>query len=342
MLASPCLPAPPSDLLGETLHLLQLTGTLYCRAELTAPWGVEFPRLEGLMTFQVVTEGQCWFETDGSPPRLLRPGSLILIPHGTPYRLRSDLCAPAQQLFSIPVEAVSERYEIMRYGGGGALTQITCGVVRFDQAAAQRLVSLLPEVLERGVWDGTASNWLLSSLQLITLEASALRPGGETVLTRLADIIIIQTLRDWIDTAPEARCGWLSALRDERIGRALAAMHRAPERPWSVTSLARELGMSRSAFSARFTELVGSSPARYLTEWRLQLARLHLPKSTEPLAALAARFGYQSEAAFSRAFTREFGIAPGSLRRSSRDELAAPLRGHAARERGSTARPETG
>jgi AraC-like DNA-binding protein len=314
MLCTPRRPTLCADPLGETLHLLQLIGTLYCRAELTAPWGVEFPRLEGLMTFQVVTEGSCWLELQGQEPRQLRPGNLILIPHGTPYVLRSSPNARAEPLFEIPVEHVSERYEIMRYGGGGASTQITCGVVRFDQVAAERLIKALPEVLWLDAWS-TGDGWLQSLLQLITREATALRPGGETVITRLADVIIIQVIRGWLDSAPEAQRGWFSALRDPQIGSSLAAIHRAPQLPWTVDALASEVGMSRSAFSARFTELVGSPPVRYLTEWRLQLARLELQRSSEPLAALAARFGYQSEAAFSRAFSREFGAAPGSFRR---------------------------
>ena len=314
VLTPPRRPTLCSDPLGETLHLLQLTGTLYCRAELTAPWGVEFPRLEGLMTFQVITEGSCWFELQGQESRQLRPGNLILIPHGTPYVLRSAPDARAEPLFDIPVEHVSERYEIMRYGGGGAPVQITCGVVRFDQVAAERLISSLPQVLWLDAW-GTGDGGLQSLLQLITREASALRPGGETVITRLADVIIIQAIRAWLDSAPEAQRGWFSALRDPQIGSSLAAIHRAPQHPWTVDGLASEVAMSRSAFSARFTELVGRPPVRYLTEWRLQLARLELQKSSEPLAALAARFGYQSEAAFSRAFSREFGAAPGSFRR---------------------------
>jgi AraC-like DNA-binding protein len=314
VITAPRRPTLHTDPLGETLHLLQLTGTLYCRAELTAPWGVEFPRLEGLMTFQVVTEGSCWLELQGQESRQLRPGNLLLIPHGTPYVLKSAPDAWAEPLFDIPVEHVSERYEIMRYGKGGASTLITCGVVRFDQVAAERVISALPEILWLDAWS-TGDGGLQTLLQLIAREASALRPGGETVITRLADVIIIQAIRAWLDTAPEAQRGWFSALRDPQIGSSLATIHRAPQLSWTVDSLASEVGMSRSAFSARFTELVGTPPVRYLTEWRLQLARLELQKSSEPLAALASRFGYQSEAAFSRAFSREFGAAPGSFRR---------------------------
>ncbi len=308
------LPAT-ADPLSETLHLLRLDGTLYCRAELTAPWGVRVPRLEGFMTFQVVTHGQGWLEVEGLPPRRLTPGSLTLLPHGVEHCMRSAQGVDAQPLFDIPVEQISERYEIMRYGGGGELTRATYGVMRFDHVAARRLFELLPTVLHIDSWDDAAGGWLQSTLRFITHEASMLRPGGETVITRLADILVVQAIRSWLDSAPEARVGWLAALRDEQVGRALACMHREPQRDWTVPALAKEVGMSRSGFSARFTRLVGESAMRYLARWRLQLARTRIADTTEAIATIAAEFGYRSEASFGRAFKRMFGVSPGSLRR---------------------------
>ncbi|MEV6521064.1 AraC family transcriptional regulator [Longispora sp. NPDC051575] len=305
---------PPADLLGEALHLLHLTGTLYCRAELTAPWGVAVPTLPGLMTFQIVTAGACWLDVDGAEPLLLRQGSLALIPHGTPHRMRSAPDAATLPLFDLPVEHVSEWYEIMRHGGGGEFTHITYGAMTFDHVTAQRLVAQLPAVLHVDTWDEDDASWLHSTLRFITREALTLRPGGEAVITRLADILAIQAIRSWLDSAPEARQGWLAALRDPQIGRALSSMHRSAGLSWTVAALAREAGMSRSAFAARFTELVGEPAMRYLAEWRMQLARTHLRQSTEPLSAVAHRFGYQSEAAFCRAFKRSFGVPPGSAR----------------------------
>jgi AraC-like DNA-binding protein len=137
------------------------------------------------------------------------------------------------------------------------------------------------------------------------------------VITHLADILIIQAIRSWLDSAPDANQGWLAALRDKQIGRALSAIHRAPEKAWSVTSLAKEAGMSRSGFSARFTDLVGDSVMRYLTQWRMRLARSHLLDQSESLSLLAERVGYQSEAAFCRAFKREFGVSPGNVRKTT-------------------------
>ncbi|XWL05102.1 AraC family transcriptional regulator [Sorangium sp. So ce307] len=309
--------APATDPLGESLHLLRLTGTLYCRAELSAPWGVDVPALEGLMTLQVITAGQCWLEVDGAPPRRLQQGSLALIPHGAPHRLRSSTRARAEPLFDIPVERVSDRYEIMRYGGGGEVTHVTYAAMRVDHVVARRLVSQLPDVLHIDTWDDDDTGWIHSTLRLISREALALRPGGETIMTRLADVLVVQAIRSWLVSAPEAGRGWLAALRDEHVGRALSAMHRSPERAWNLVSLAREARMSRSAFAARFTELVGEPAMQYLAESRMQLARTHLQQTSEPLADIARRVGYGSEAAFCRAFKRTFGVPPGSVRHAA-------------------------
>ncbi|MCH8223422.1 MAG: cupin domain-containing protein, partial [Chloroflexi bacterium] len=154
---------PSSDPLGEILHLLRLNGVLYCRAELTAPWGIELPELEGCMMIQIVTAGHCWLEIEGDDPRLLRHGSLALMPHGTGHSVRSSPRAEIKPLSDIPVENVSDRYEIMRYGGGGDLTRITYCGVRFDHVAAQRLIELLPRVLQVDTWDQEDS-WLHSTV----------------------------------------------------------------------------------------------------------------------------------------------------------------------------------
>ena len=303
-----------SDPLGEALHLLKLTGILYSRAELTGPWGIDLPAFENCMMFHIITKGHCWLEVDGEEPRLLQRGSLVLVPHGNGHCIRGSLGDKSVALFDIPVEQISDRYEIMHYGGKGELTQLTCGVVRFDHLAGRQLIELLPKVLQIDSWADDEHSWLQSTLNFIAHEARELRPGGETVITRLADILIIQAIRSWIDSSPEADKGWLAALHDKHIGRALAVIHRQPEINWSVASLAKEVGMSRSGFSARFTNLVGKSVMQYLTQWRMQFAREQLQETSEPLSVIADRIGYQSEAAFCRAFKRIYGVSPGSIR----------------------------
>ena len=308
------IPAP-SDPLGEALHLLRLTGSVYARSELTAPWGIELPPLVGHMMFHIVTVGRCWLEIDGSAPLQLERGSLALVPHGLGHALVSERGEAAVPFFDLPIERVTERYERLEHGGGGEACRLICVVVRFDDAAAERLVDALPPVLHLDAWEGGDDRWLSDTLRFIAREAEALRPGGETVITRLADILAIQMIRHWIESETELEHGWLAALRDERLGRAIAAMHREPGRDWSLESLASAASMSRSAFAARFSEVLGEPAMRYLTRWRLQLARVALRESDEGVGLVAERFGYRSEAAFCRAFKREFGVSPGSDRR---------------------------
>lgn len=318
---TPVLPES-TDPLGETLHMLRLTGTLYCRGEFTAPFSIEIPDLEGVMTFLVVTSGLCWLQVADAEPRLLNQGNLALIPHGVSHIVSSDPGLRPDPLFDLPVEKISDRYEHMRHGGGGELTQTMYGVIRFDDIAAQHLLRLLPQTIYIDGWHDDAGGWLQSTLRFIASEAASLKPGGETVITRLADVVVIQAIRSWLEHSPEADQGWLGALRDRQIGRALALIHRDPASDWGVATLADAVAMSRSAFSARFTQLVGEPPGRYLTEWRMQLARVRLLDSTIPVAAVAAELGYQSEAAFCRAFKRTFHDSPGHVRRRTRKSPA--------------------
>lgn len=312
---TPVLPES-TDPLGETLHMLRLTGTLYCRGEFTAPFSIEIPDLEGVMTFLVVTSGRCWLQVTDAEPRLLDQGNLALIPHGIPHIVSSDPTLQPDPLFELPVEKISDRYEHMRHGGGGELTQTMYGVIRFDDVAARQLLRLLPKTIYIDGWHDDAGGWLQSTLRFIASEAASLKPGGETVITRLADVVVIQAIRSWLEHSPDADQGWLGALRDRQIGRALALIQKDPANDWSVATLADAVAMSRSAFSARFTQLVGMSPGRYLTDWRMQVARKRLLDSGDSVAVIASDLGYQSEAAFCRAFKRTFDLSPGSVRRS--------------------------
>lgn len=305
-----------ADALGHALDLLQLTGTLYCSAELSSPWGVQVPELEGAMTFQLVTAGECWLEVAGGEPQLLREGTLTVLPHGAPHCFRSQPRAALTGLNDLPVERLNERFEVLRHGGGGTATRVLYGVARFEPLAGRRLLATLPTALHIDTWSEATSGWLQSTARFIAQEAMELRPGAETVITRLADILLIQALRVWLECAPMVSQGWMAALRDPQVGRALTALHAAPEQGWSVASLASKAGMSRSVFAARFNELLGEAPMRYLASVRLQMAHAQLRRSSEPLSVLAERFGYQSEAAFGRAFRRAFGVSPGSVRRT--------------------------
>jgi AraC-like DNA-binding protein len=310
-------PWPPADPLGEALHFLRMNGAFYCRSELTAPWGLTLPPMPGYIWFHVVTSGRLSLETEEGHTQWVRPGELALVPHGKGHRLRSEPGAPAPPILELPLEQVSDRYEMLRHGGGGALTILICGAVRFDHPAACNLVEILPQTIHIQASESPQIDWMQSTLRLMAAEARELRPGGEAVMTRLADILVIQALRSWIETDPAAHTGWLGALRDPQIGRAIALIHREPARQWTVASLARELAMSRSAFSARFSDVVDEPAMQYLTRWRMQLAHDALKEERATVAELAHRLGYRSEAAFARAFKRVVGVPPGAVRRGS-------------------------
>jgi AraC-like DNA-binding protein len=302
------------DPLGEALHFLRMSGIIYCRAEFTAPWGLALPAMKDCLMFHVVTSGRCWLEVEGAEHRLLRSGDLALVPHGQGHRLTSEPGTPAARLFDLPRERISERYETLRHGGGGAATSMVGGAVRFDHPAAYQLIKLLPKMICIEASNSPHMEWLQSMLRFMAAEAAALRPGGETVITRLADIMVIQAIRAWIDQDPAAQTGWLGALQDKKIGRAISLVHRDTRRAWTVASLATEFAMSRSAFAARFSELVGEPPMHYLARWRMHIALTSLKEDRVSLGEVAIRLGYRSEAAFSRAFKRVIGVSPGAAR----------------------------
>lgn len=306
------------DPLGEALHFLRMSGVFYCRSEFTAPWGLSLPPLQDCLMFHVVTSGRCWLQVGQGEARLLQPGDFALVPHGRGHVLFSEPGASTTPLFDLPREAVSELFEILRHGEGGTAAQLVCGAVRFDHPAARQLLALLPDMIcidaASDLSGSGQMEWMQATLRFMAMEAREPRPGGEAVITRLADILVIQALRAWMQQDPSAQTGWLGALQDKQIGKAITLVHRHPGRAWTLSDLAAEAAMSRSAFSARFTALVGMPVMQYVTQWRMHLAMSLLKEQDGAVATLASALGYQSEAAFRRAFKRFTGLSPGSVR----------------------------
>jgi len=303
------------DPVGEALHRLRVTGFFYCHTEATGPWAVDMPAFGECLSFHVVAAGECWVEVAGAPPVRLTAGDLALVPHGRGHVLRSAPEVPSMgRVDELPQEYVTDHYSVLRHDGGGPRTDLVCGVLSVDGPASRLLLELLPPVVHVPADDAGAAPWIAGTLGLMAAELAGARPGGEAVTTRLADILVIQAIRAWID-AQSTTTGWLGALRDPHVGTAVAAVHRDPAHPWTVATLAREATMSRSAFAARFTEVVGVPAMQYVTSWRMHVAT-DLLTAGEPVARVAAATGYESEAAFSRAYRRETGRAPGAVRRS--------------------------
>jgi AraC-like DNA-binding protein len=309
------VPSEP-DALGDALHMLHLTGALYCRAEGAAPWGVELPALPGYITLPVVLSGSCILEVDGDAYSL-SAGSAALITRGQVHRMLSSSGVASVPLFELPTERVSDRYERMDLGGDGQRTRIAYAVLRTDDVLTRRLVAELPHVIVVDEWDEEEAGAFAAVLRLLAREAASIRPGGETIMTRLSDVLVVQVIRWWLATGSVPEEGWIAALGDRHIGGALASMHRDSSRQWTIASLAAGANLSRSAFAERFTSLVGTPPMSYLTTWRLDQARSELIRTDQPIASVSARVGYSSEAAFSRAFRRQHGLTPGEARRSA-------------------------
>ncbi len=290
-----------------------MSGIFYCPSEMTEPWGLELPPMADCVWFHAVTTGRAHIEVDGET-HSVGAGDLILVPHGHGHRAWGADPAPTPDVFTLPHDYYSDQYALLRHGGGGERTHIVCGGIRFDHPSARHLVQMLPPLIHIEASRSTRADWMQATLELMAEETREVRPGSEAVVSRLCDIVVMQAIRMWIERDPAARTGWLGALRDETIGAAIARIHSDPAADWSVASLAEVAAMSRSAFAARFSELVGEPVMHYVTRWRMNVAFDLLRSGERTVATVASEVGYDSEAAFSRAFKRVTGSTPRSAR----------------------------
>jgi AraC-like DNA-binding protein len=314
--ASPCAAGSEADYLSEVLRDLRISCASYCRTEFRAPWGVAVPAHQRRARFHYIAEGACWLCMPGREPLRLEAGDLVLLPHGGAYALVDQPDTAARAFDVLPREYVGREVFILREGGQGERCSIICTGVEFEESVVHPLLELMPDVLHvrGGAMDDVS---LIMMLDAMAAESISPRVGSATVMARLADIVIARLIRAWVERSSEDTCGWLAAVRDPQIGRALALIHRQPEQPWSVASLASAATLSRTLFSERFTTLVGVSPARYVARWRMHLAGIWLGDERLNVGEVAMRLGYESEASFSRAFKKFTGVPPGSLRRQN-------------------------
>jgi AraC-like DNA-binding protein len=304
------------DVLTDVLQTLHLQGRVFCSSQLSAPWALSLPASD-FAHFHVIERGGAWLRLTGEKQwHAAASGDLLIVPHGQGHVLSDSphtKPVPMRRL----LKGSQASCHLMQHGGGGAPTQMLCGSFRFESRGQHPLLSVLPPLLHIKSGHGQLAEWLQMTLRLLTTEMQHPRPGSETLVTRLLDIIFVQALRTWIESLPPEQNGWLSALRDPKIGTALGLMHREPQRSWSVETLASEVAMSRSPFAARFTALVGEPPLAYLTGWRMHLAETLLTRDGLNVSEVAGRIGYESEAAFSKAFKRYFGQSPLAHRRQT-------------------------
>jgi AraC-like DNA-binding protein len=281
--------------------------------ELAAPWGMRAEPNDHA-AFHVILRGTCWFEIDGQPPVQASSGDVLLLAPGQAHVLRDALSTEPVGLAELRASGAFGRAA----PPGAAVTQIVCGCFEFEDQRGGLVVSALPPVVHLSEVGAEVGPWLSHTIRLVSYESGIERPGAQMVVNRLCDALFVYVLRAVLADLPTGRASWLRGVADDKVGAAMRAMHDKPADAWSVATLAARAKMSRSAFAARFTELVGETPMQYLTRWRLRRAADLIVAGEAGLAEIAARVGYESEAAFNKAFKRELGVGPGAYRRSRR------------------------
>jgi AraC-like DNA-binding protein len=318
------------DVLSEVFKAVKLDGAIFYTAECSAPWGFRSPpsRImasylspdpKHVIVYHLLTEGRGYAHVeDDTRPVPLQAGEIVIFPHGDPHILGNG--SPI-----VPVDSarelkriLSEDLKIYRHGGGGELTRIICGYMSCDPQLSRILLSGLPPILKISIRNDASGQWLENSLRYSVDNTGASRPGGETVLAKLSEVLFIETLRRYIEQLPQEQTGWLAGVRDPEIGRALALLHQKPAHPWTIASLGQEIGVSRSVLAERFRRYLSKSPKAYLAHWRLQLGAQLLKSTNRSVAEIAADVGYESEPSFNRAFKRQFGLPPARYRNQSK------------------------
>ncbi|HEY2396446.1 MAG TPA: AraC family transcriptional regulator [Rudaea sp.] len=318
------------DALSDVLKSVRLEGAVYRDAEFSAPWCIQakygletasaqLAGAEHIMFFHFLIEGHCKVRLAAGGEVLdASAGDLILLPQDDTHIMGSDL-----QLQAVATDALVEAAARaqgglvpLRAGGGGSITRFVCGYVACSRSICRPLFEALPRALRIPIGDGSASTALRELLRMGVRESSGVRPGSGSLLAKLSELMLVEALRRYVESLPPDGKGWLAGVRDVQIGRALALLHHDPGRSWTVDELAREVALSRSALAERFNALVGEPPIQYLMRWRLALAAHMLRSGRDAIVRVAERSGYESEAAFNRAFKREFGMPPAGWRRA--------------------------
>jgi AraC-like DNA-binding protein len=316
-----------ADVLSDVLRAVRLTGAVFFDFELSAPWVAEappsreiaakvMPGAQRVIEYHLVARGSCWGHAVGQDPIHLLEGDLILFPQGDAHVLSSApgmRAAPDLSMFARPSTPLPLVYELG--GGGTERARVVCCFLGCDERPYNPLLTALPRVIHLSARGPRAVvGWLGTLVNIAVTEAGAARPGSENVLSRLSELMFVESVRQYLESLPAAETGWLAGLRDPVVGQALAVLHGEPARAWTVERLARVVGVSRSVFAERFTEMVGQPPMQYLALWRTQLASRLLADGGQ-VAEVAAAVGYESDAAFSRAFKKLVGQAPATWRR---------------------------
>ena len=324
---------PRMDALSELLRVVKLSGAMFFKSSCSSPWCLNAPRSQAFLPyirarashvieFHYLTEGTAFVRL-GDEVTALEAGDIVMIPHGDAHVMGAGIGGkPIDGDAALPA-LWSGNLALANFGGGGAITGLVCGYLACDGELIKPVLAALPRVVRVNIRGDASGDWLDNTLRHAIVQAETGAPGSDVILAHLAEVLFAEVLRRYLLSLPRGRKGWLAGAGDPGVGRALAALHRDPAREWTLASLAEEAGISRSVLTERFTRFLGQSPMAYLWDWRLELGAEALRTTSRSVQRVALDAGYDSEAAFNRAFKRRFSSPPARYRRESRDRLAA-------------------
>jgi AraC-like DNA-binding protein len=314
------------DPFADVLRAMRLTGGIFLDARFTAPWCVSsrigpedcgryVPVPRSIIAFHFVSSGRLWVETDGQSPLTAERGDIVVLPGNDAHRLGSDLNLEPVDAGDLIQPGVDGRLARIDFGGGGESPGVVCGFLGTDRQH-DPVLAMLPRILKLKAAEDASQTWLESSFQFAAHETVAGLAQSPHILTKLAEVLFMDAVRRYLSALPAEDSRWCVGVRDAKIATALGLLHARMRHRWTTEALAREIGMSRSALAERFTRVMGESPMRYLARQRIQAAAQRLRETNEPVARISFATGYESEAAFSRAFKREFGAPPAAWRQA--------------------------
>ena len=317
------------DALSELLRAVKLTGALFYNSKCTAPWCLNAPsstyfapfvapHATHIIEFHYIAAGRAFVRV-GEETTPLEAGDVVMMPHGDPHQMGNGVGGKAIDGTAALPALLSGRVHLATFGGGGEETGLVCGFLACDAELIKPVLASLPRVMRISLRTDKGGEWFENTLRHAVEQAAAAKPGSDVFLAHLAEALFADVLQRYLASLPEGRTGWLAGARDAAVSRALGALHRHPVKAWTLDSLAREAGVSRSALAERFAKYLGVSPMSYLTDWRLELGAEALRTSSRSVQSIAIEVGYESEAAFNRAFKRRFEQPPARYRREWRE-----------------------
>ena len=318
------------DVLSEVLRVVKLEGALFFNAEFSAPWCISERRSSAiasylsseaghLILYHFLTEGRAYARLPEGRREALNVGDIVIFPHGDPHLLGNGSPEKPVDAFETFGKNLTQGLKLARFGGGGEITRFVCGYLVCEPRLSEVFLAGLPQMLKVHVTKGPAGEWLDHSIRFSVDQESESFAGGGLVHAKLSEVLFVETLRQYINSLPSEQIGWLAGARDPIIGQALAFLHKEPAHPWTISDLARSVGLSRTRLAERFRHFLEETPMAYLARWRLKLGAEILLSTENSVAEVAAAVGYGSEAAFNRAFKREFEYPPAQFRRRRRN-----------------------